>query len=83
MEFGYPTPFFVMCVLVSLKVEFMPKFSVRGIWQRFREAYPVNGDNSGGPITVFTGVSIVMVVDYLPGDFKSIIETLKSRNFVY
>ncbi|KAM0956744.1 hypothetical protein ACFX2I_024900 [Malus domestica] len=37
-------------------VEFMPKFSVRGIWQRWREAYPINGSNADDGITVFTGV---------------------------
>ncbi|KAL6140873.1 hypothetical protein ACLB2K_059165 [Fragaria x ananassa] len=37
-------------------VEFMPKFSVRGIWQRWREAYPKNGIKADDGITVFTGV---------------------------
>ncbi|KAL9460542.1 hypothetical protein AB3S75_003695 [Citrus x aurantiifolia] len=37
-------------------VEFMPKFSVRGIWQRWRESYPVNGNRAGDAITAFTGV---------------------------
>ncbi|XP_024182349.1 malonate--CoA ligase isoform X1 [Rosa chinensis] len=37
-------------------VEFMPKFSVRGIWQRWREAYPKNGTKADEGITVFTGV---------------------------
>nr|XP_028964198.1 malonate--CoA ligase [Malus domestica] len=37
-------------------VEFMPKFSVREIWQRWREAYPVSGSNADDGITVFTGV---------------------------
>ncbi|ESR40182.1 hypothetical protein CICLE_v10025185mg [Citrus x clementina] len=37
-------------------VEFMPKFSVRGIWQRWRESYPVNGNGAGDAITAFTGV---------------------------
>ncbi|XP_057969327.1 probable CoA ligase CCL8 [Malania oleifera] len=37
-------------------VEFMPKFSVRGIWQRWRESYPVDGTKVEGAITVFTGV---------------------------
>lgn len=39
-----------------LKVEFMPKFSVRGIWQRWRECQ-VNGNKTADAITVFTGVS--------------------------
>ncbi|KAJ0008373.1 hypothetical protein Pint_29728 [Pistacia integerrima] len=34
----------------------MPKFSVRGIWQRWRESYPLNGIKSGDATTVFTGV---------------------------
>ncbi|KAH7547263.1 hypothetical protein FEM48_Zijuj01G0291300 [Ziziphus jujuba var. spinosa] len=37
-------------------VEFLPKFSVRGIWQRWRESYPINGNKTGGGITLFTGV---------------------------
>uniref|UniRef100_A0A0D9YFA1 4-coumarate--CoA ligase n=1 Tax=Oryza glumipatula TaxID=40148 RepID=A0A0D9YFA1_9ORYZ len=38
------------------QVEFMPKFSVRGIWQRWRESYPNNGSKNDEAITVFTGV---------------------------
>ncbi|CAH9088552.1 unnamed protein product [Cuscuta europaea] len=38
------------------KVEFMPKFSVRGIWQRWRESYPLEGTKSDDSVTVFTGV---------------------------
>ncbi|XP_044483960.1 probable CoA ligase CCL8 isoform X2 [Mangifera indica] len=41
---------------VGATVEFMPKFSVRGIWQRWRESYPLNGIKSGDATTVFTGV---------------------------
>ncbi|MED6112640.1 putative CoA ligase ccl8 [Stylosanthes scabra] len=37
-------------------VEFMPKFSVRGIWQRWRESYPSEGSKADDAITVFTGV---------------------------
>ncbi|KAG2729036.1 hypothetical protein I3843_01G227100 [Carya illinoinensis] len=37
-------------------VEFMPKFSVRGIWQRWRESYPIEGTKADDAITVFTGV---------------------------
>ncbi|KAG8055336.1 hypothetical protein GUJ93_ZPchr0001g29248 [Zizania palustris] len=37
-------------------VEFIPKFSVRGVWQRWRESYPSDGSKNGKPITVFTGV---------------------------
>ncbi|XP_068652022.1 probable CoA ligase CCL8 [Aristolochia californica] len=37
-------------------VEFMPKFSVRGIWQRWRESYPTDGSKVDDAITVFTGV---------------------------
>ncbi|XP_021298736.1 malonate--CoA ligase isoform X2 [Herrania umbratica] len=37
-------------------VEFMPKFSVRGIWQRWRESYTINGIKADDAITVFTGV---------------------------
>ncbi|KAB2061468.1 hypothetical protein ES319_A10G087100v1 [Gossypium barbadense] len=37
-------------------VEFIPKFSVRHIWQRWRESYPKNGAKADDAITVFTGV---------------------------
>lgn len=37
-------------------VEFMPKFSVRGIWQRWRESHPKDGTKVDDAITVFTGV---------------------------
>ncbi|KAK8943468.1 Malonate--CoA ligase [Platanthera guangdongensis] len=37
-------------------VEFMPKFSVRGVWQRWRESYPDNGSKVDDAITLFTGV---------------------------
>lgn len=35
----------------------MPKFSVRGIWQKWRESYPTDGTKTDNAITVFTGVS--------------------------
>lgn len=34
----------------------MPKFSVRGVWQRWRESYPNDGSKNDEAITVFTGV---------------------------
>jgi malonyl-CoA/methylmalonyl-CoA synthetase len=37
-------------------VEFLPKFSVSGIWRRWRESYPVNDEKTNDSITVFTGV---------------------------
>ncbi|CAH2053566.1 unnamed protein product [Thlaspi arvense] len=37
-------------------VEFLPKFSVSGIWRRWRESYPVNDEKTEDAITVFTGV---------------------------
>ncbi|CAN1824863.1 Malonate--CoA ligase [Linum perenne] len=39
-------------------VEFMPKFSVKGAWQRWRESYPESGTKSKDAITAFTGVSL-------------------------
>ncbi|XP_077210921.1 AMP-dependent synthetase and ligase family protein isoform X2 [Tasmannia lanceolata] len=41
---------------ITAQVEFMPKFSVRGIWQRWRESYPKDGNKVDDAITVFTGV---------------------------
>lgn len=43
----------------------MPKFSVRGIWQRWRESYPVNGNGAGDAITAFTGVRLVFTLTLL------------------
>ncbi|KAH0450951.1 hypothetical protein IEQ34_021643 [Dendrobium chrysotoxum] len=40
-------------------VEFMPKFSVRGVWQRWRESYPDNGSKVDDAITLFTGVPTI------------------------
>ncbi|KAG4912551.1 hypothetical protein JHK84_053011 [Glycine max] len=37
------------------QVEFLPKFSVRGVWQRWRESYPTDGSKAEDAITVFTG----------------------------
>uniref|UniRef100_A0A1D1YSF3 4-coumarate--CoA ligase n=1 Tax=Anthurium amnicola TaxID=1678845 RepID=A0A1D1YSF3_9ARAE len=37
-------------------VEFMPKFSVRGIWERWRESFPKDGTKVDTAITVFTGM---------------------------
>ncbi|XP_039809708.1 malonate--CoA ligase-like isoform X2 [Panicum virgatum] len=37
-------------------VEFIPKFSVSGIWQRWRESYPSDASKNDDAITVFTGV---------------------------
>ncbi|RVW69484.1 Malonate--CoA ligase [Vitis vinifera] len=41
---------------INSQVEFMPKFSVRGIWQRWRESHPKDGTKVDDAITVFTGV---------------------------
>ncbi|XP_042387017.1 probable CoA ligase CCL8 [Zingiber officinale] len=37
-------------------VEFMPKFSVRGVWQRWCDSDPKDGSKAEDAITVFTGV---------------------------
>ncbi|GFP96008.1 malonate--coa ligase [Phtheirospermum japonicum] len=37
-------------------VEFIPKFTVRGIWQRWRESYPKDQTKADDAITAFTGV---------------------------
>ncbi|KAL2928453.1 Malonate--CoA ligase [Bienertia sinuspersici] len=41
---------------VLAQVEFMPKFSVSGIWKRWRESYPMDGAKADSAVTVFTGV---------------------------
>ncbi|KOM27367.1 hypothetical protein LR48_Vigan406s017700 [Vigna angularis] len=41
------------------QVEFLPKFSVRGVWQRWRESYPTDGSKADDAITVFTGVPTI------------------------
>ncbi|CAA0830484.1 Malonate--CoA ligase [Striga hermonthica] len=52
----------LLCLIKYLfykKVEFMPKFSVRGIWQRWRESYPEDQTKTDDAITVFTGVPTI------------------------
>ncbi|KAF1865811.1 hypothetical protein Lal_00021812 [Lupinus albus] len=44
---------------IAAQVEFLPKFSVRGIWQRWRESYPTEGSKSDDAITLFTGVPTI------------------------
>lgn len=41
---------------VGAMVEFLPKFSVRGVWKRWSESYPAEGVKGANAITVFTGV---------------------------
>ncbi|KAK2971169.1 hypothetical protein RJ640_008593 [Escallonia rubra] len=48
--------YYIFCQYLHLLVEFMPKFSVRGIWQRWRESYPKDGKMVEDAVTVFTGV---------------------------
>ncbi|KAI5446142.1 hypothetical protein KIW84_014119, partial [Lathyrus oleraceus] len=38
------------------RLSFLPKFSVSGIWKRWRESYPTEGYEADDAITVFTGV---------------------------
>ncbi|KAK4269361.1 hypothetical protein QN277_022525 [Acacia crassicarpa] len=40
-------------------VDFLPKFSVSGVWQRWRESYPVEGTKAEHAITLFTGVPTI------------------------
>ncbi|XP_028055970.1 malonate--CoA ligase-like [Camellia sinensis] len=42
--------------ICTSEVEFIPKFSVRAIWQRWRESYPKDGTKADDAIIVFTGV---------------------------
>jgi len=42
----------------------LPKFSVSGIWRRWRESYPVNDEKTNDSITVFTGVSLIFCYLY-------------------
>ncbi|KAG9441804.1 hypothetical protein H6P81_017658 [Aristolochia fimbriata] len=41
----------------KFKVEFMPNFTVRGIWQRWRESYP-SDRSKVDDVTVFTGLLV-------------------------
>lgn len=44
----------------------MPKFSVRGVWQRWHDSYPKDGNKAADAITLFTGVTsrnLCFVVD--------------------
>ncbi|PWA61478.1 hypothetical protein CTI12_AA358510 [Artemisia annua] len=40
--------------ILTDEVEFMPKFSVRGTWQRWRESYPEDWAKHDDAIIVFT-----------------------------
>jgi len=42
-------------------VDFMPKFSTRGVWQRWRESYASEGKKVEPNITVFSGVPTMYV----------------------
>ncbi|KVI06006.1 hypothetical protein Ccrd_015693 [Cynara cardunculus var. scolymus] len=42
---------------ILAQVEFMPKFSVRGIWQRWRESYPKDGTKLDNAITFVMAIS--------------------------
>ncbi|KAI3832877.1 hypothetical protein MKW92_002059 [Papaver armeniacum] len=53
----------ILCVAY---VEFMPKFSVSGIWQRWRESYPKDRTKLDDAVTVFTGVP-TMYTRFLQG----------------
>lgn len=51
-------PWFLFWKWRHVKVEFLPKFSVSGIWKSWRESYPSEGDKAAHPVTVFTGVCL-------------------------
>ncbi|KAL3700693.1 hypothetical protein R1sor_018715 [Riccia sorocarpa] len=42
-------------------VDLLPKFSTSGVWQRWRDSYPLGGEPADSPITAFTGVPTVYV----------------------
>ncbi|XP_024519884.1 malonate--CoA ligase [Selaginella moellendorffii] len=42
-------------------VHFIPKFSVTGVWQCWRESYPSKNSQAENPITCFTGVPTMYV----------------------
>ncbi|KAH8949670.1 hypothetical protein BDL97_10G043600 [Sphagnum fallax] len=46
---------------VGASVDFMPKFSTRGVWQRWRESYASEGKKVEPNITVFSGVPTMYV----------------------
>ena len=41
-------------IYADAAVDFMPKFSMRGVWQRWCESYPTPGSEFENAITVFT-----------------------------
>lgn len=43
----------------------MPKFSVSGIWQRWRESHPKDVSEVDDAITVFTGVSQASTLTFI------------------
>ncbi|KAL2650921.1 hypothetical protein R1flu_019049 [Riccia fluitans] len=42
-------------------IDLLPKFSTSGVWQRWRDSYPLGGEPVDSPITAFTGVPTVYV----------------------
>ncbi|CAK9252124.1 unnamed protein product [Sphagnum jensenii] len=46
---------------INIEVDFMPKFSTRGVWQRWRESYASEGKKVDPNITVFSGVPTMYV----------------------
>ncbi|CAK9194397.1 unnamed protein product [Sphagnum jensenii] len=46
---------------IGAQVDFMPKFSTRGVWQRWRESYASEGKKVEPNITVFSGVPTMYV----------------------
>ena len=43
----------------------MPKFSVSGIWQRWRASHLKDGNEVDDAITVFTGVSQAFMLSFI------------------
>lgn len=61
IHFEYIVCVYAKNLIVLLKVEFLPKFSVSGIWKRWRESYPTEGSKADDATTVFTGVRIILI----------------------
>lgn len=53
-------------------VEFLPKFSVRGVWKTWSDSYSITGPKAANAITVFTGVPTMYA--YLLEGYKSMEE---------
>ena len=68
-----------MCIF---KVEFLPKFSVKGVWKRWIESYPLNSSKDANAVTVFTGVGKINTLKTKMGFARYFLIFLISKRWI-